>query len=80
MMLWRSAQVFGILQKSPKKWLGIGHAQDNLDGEHIENLIKERNDARLSKDFNRADEIRNKLAEMGIEIEDTPNGTILRSK
>ena len=75
-----SAQVFGILQKSPKKWLGIGHAQDNLDGEHIENLIKERNDARLSKDFNRADEIRNKLAEMGIEIEDTPNGTIWRSK
>tara|TARA_B100000945_G_C20403377_1_gene608593 strand:- start:163 stop:1485 length:1323 start_codon:yes stop_codon:yes gene_type:complete len=75
-----SAQVFGILQKSPKKWLGIGHAQDNLDGEHIENLIKERNEARLSKDFNRADEIRNKLAEMGIEIEDTPNGTIWRSK
>tara|TARA_Y100001970_G_scaffold271160_1_gene365977 strand:+ start:1044 stop:2366 length:1323 start_codon:yes stop_codon:yes gene_type:complete len=75
-----SAQVFGILQKSPKEWLGIGHTQDNLDGEFIENLIKERNDARLSKDFNRADEIRNKLAKMGIEIEDTPNGTIWRSK
>ena len=70
----------GILQKSPKKWLGIGQIQDNLDSEFIENLINERNEARLSKDFNKADEIRNKLTEMGIEIEDTPNGTIWRSK
>jgi len=75
-----AAQVLGILQKSPKKWLGIGQTQDNLDSEFIEKLINDRNQARASKDFNKADEIRNKLTEMGIEIEDTPNGTIWRSK
>ena len=75
-----ASQVFGILQKSPKKWLGIGQTQDNLDNEFIEKLINDRNQARTSKDFNKADEIRNKLSEMGIEIEDTPNGTIWRSK
>tara|TARA_Y100001970_G_scaffold127785_1_gene157859 strand:- start:126 stop:1448 length:1323 start_codon:yes stop_codon:yes gene_type:complete len=75
-----AAQVFGILQKSPTKWLGIGQTQDNLDSELIENLINERNEARSSKDFNKADQIRNKLTELGIEIEDTPNGTIWRSK
>ena len=75
-----AAQVFGILQKSPKKWLGIGQTQDNLNSEFIENLINERNKARKSKDFNKADEIRNKLSNMGIDIEDTPNGTIWKSK
>ena len=75
-----ASQVFGILQKSPKKWLGIGQTQDNLDNEFIEKLINDRNQARASKDFNKADEIRNKLTDMGIEIEDTPNGTIWRSK
>ena len=75
-----AAQVFGILQKSPKKWLGIGETQDNLDSKLIDNLINERNKARSSKDFNKADQIRNQLTELGIEIEDTPNGTIWRSK
>jgi cysteinyl-tRNA synthetase len=75
-----AAQIFGILQESPKKWLGIGQIQDNLDSEFIENLINERNQARLSKDFNKADEIRNKLTELGIEIEDTSSKTIWRSK
>ena len=74
-----SANVLGILQHSPKKWLGIGQIQDNLDSKHIENLINQRNEARKNKDFKTADEIRNKLTELGIEIEDTPNGTIWRS-
>ena len=46
----------------------------------IENLINERKEARLSKDFSKADQIRDKLADMGVEIEDTPNGTIWRMK
>ena len=60
--------------------MGIGQTQDNLNSDFIENLINERNKARLSKAFNKADEIRNKLSDMGIEIEDTPKGTIWRSK
>ena len=75
-----AAKVFGILEEPPKKWLGIGQIQDNLDGEFIEQLIKERTESRLSKNFQRADEIRHELSDLGIEIEDTPNGTIWRVK
>ena len=45
----------------------------NLDGE-IEALIEERTAARKNKDFKRADEIRDQLKNMGIILEDTPQG------
>ncbi len=75
-----SANLMGILQDSPDNWLGIGKSADSDDSEKIENLIKERNDARASKNFQRADDIRSELNDMGIEIEDTADGTIWRSK
>ena len=42
----------------------------------IENLIAQRNDARAFKDWNKSDSIRDKLKDIGIEIEDTSEGTI----
>ena len=48
---------------------------DNLD-EKVEKLIKEREEARKNKDFKRADEIRDDLKEMNIELKDTRNGVI----
>ena len=72
--------ILGLLQNSPGEWLGIGQVQSNIDKDSIEKLIEERKEARKSKDFNRADEIRSKLSNMGIEIEDTSDGTIWRSK
>lgn len=44
-----------------------------LDSE-IEQLIEKRTEARKAKDFKTADEIRDKLKEMGIILEDTPQG------
>lgn len=44
-----------------------------LDSE-IEDLIEKRTAARKNKDFKTADEIRDKLKEMGIILEDTPQG------
>ena len=44
--------------------------------EKILNIIKERETARKNKDWAKADEIRKKLLDEGIELEDTPNGTI----
>ncbi len=46
---------------------------DNLEAE-IEELIEKRTAARKAKDFKTADEIRDKLKDMGIVLEDTPNG------
>ena len=37
-------------------------------------LVNERQEARKSKDFKRADEIRDELAERGITLKDTPQG------
>ncbi|WP_462247879.1 cysteine--tRNA ligase [Parvimonas micra] len=48
---------------------------DNLD-EKVEKLIKEREEARKNKDFKKADEIRDALKEMNIELKDTRNGVI----
>lgn len=48
---------------------------DNLD-EKVEKLIEEREEARKNKDFKRADEIRDTLKEMNIELKDTRNGVI----
>ena len=45
----------------------------DLDAE-VEELIQKRTEARKNKDFKTADEIRDKLKEMGIILEDTPNG------
>jgi cysteinyl-tRNA synthetase len=42
----------------------------------IEQLIEERNTAKESKDYNKADEIRNKLKNMGVIIKDTKDGTV----
>ncbi len=56
--------------------LGLDIYKNKYDGNklHIEKLIEERQNARKNKDFQTADNIRNQLNEMGIILEDTPNG------
>ncbi len=46
---------------------------DDLDSE-VEALIEKRTAARKAKDFKTADAIRDKLKDMGIQLEDTPQG------
>lgn len=57
--------VFGLVFQQP---------EDDLT-ETIQALIDERNQARLERDFARADAIRDQLKEQGILLDDTPQGT-----
>ena len=56
----------------------IGIMQNRADSSHedekIKKLVNERQEARKSKNYARADEIRDELAEMGITLKDTPQG------
>ena len=68
------ASVLGILEQDPNKFLTTGAKNDDV--EQIEALIKQRNDARKQKNWALADEARDKLKQMHIELEDGPQGTV----
>jgi cysteinyl-tRNA synthetase len=57
---------------------------DSVDNELMNNLvnvlIEQRKEARNEKNYSRADELRNKLDEIGITLEDKPEGTTWRIK
>ncbi|MDC6447513.1 cysteine--tRNA ligase [Alphaproteobacteria bacterium] len=72
-----SGKILGIMLEDPEVWLGYNQSS-NPQKEEIEGLINQRNEARRDKDFKLADEIRDKLKQQGIEIEDTKSGTIWR--
>lgn len=69
-------ETLGLLNDSPETFLQSGLADE--DKQSIDALIEERNQAREKRDWNRADEIRQKLLEQGIELEDKPQGTTWR--
>ncbi len=53
----------------------LASSDNELNDEHIQALINERNEARKNKDFARSDQIRDELKAQGIILEDTPQGT-----
>jgi cysteinyl-tRNA synthetase len=54
--------------------LGVMEIKEDNVTKAIEKLIKEREDARTSKDWKTADKIRDELQEKGIELIDTADG------
>ena len=64
--------VLGLLQQDPAAWFARGASGD--DDARIQQLVDERNAAKKSRDFARADAIRDQLAGEGILLEDTPAG------
>ena len=56
--------------------LGLGPGQPRISPEQIEALIKGRIEAKKRRDFKRSDEIRQQLAESGIIVEDTRDGSV----
>lgn len=64
-----------VLGLAPNQWeSSTSREQDVLDA-LIRNLIQERNQARAERNFDRADQIRDQLMEIGIELSDGSSGT-----
>ncbi|MCW2486105.1 cysteine--tRNA ligase [Candidatus Symbiopectobacterium sp. NZEC127] len=76
----RLAGVLGLLEQDPEAFLQSGSQADNDEVQEIEALIQQRNDARQAKDWALADVARARLTEMGIVLEDGPQGTVWRRK
>lgn len=72
--------VLGLLEQDPEAFLQGGAQSDDGEVAEIEALIKQRNDARQSKDWALADQARDRLNEMGIVLEDGAQGTTWRRK
>lgn len=70
--------VLGLLAMDPEEFLKGAVDKSDVDVDLIEAIIKERNDARKEKNWAVADAARKKLADMGVVIEDGPNGTTWR--
>jgi len=72
-------EVFGILTEEPALFLESmkrGSVQvTGLTEQEIGRLINERNLARKTRDFKKADEIRDMLKNKGIQLKDSPEGT-----
>jgi len=66
---------FNELLKDIKELLGIDLLKPDISEEQKQ-LIKEREDAREVKDWSRSDEIRLQLKKQGIDVKDTPHGSI----
>ena len=70
-----AGELLGILQQDPQAWLQGGATENEVSGEDIEALIAERQQAKLDKNYARADEIRQHLLQRGVVLEDSRDGT-----
>ncbi len=72
-------KVLGLLLEDPDEYFEKDKKREasksGLDVEEIERLINERRQARESKDWDRADELRDLLAARGVVLKDTPTLT-----
>lgn len=65
----KAGALLGILQQDARSWAQT----DESKVAHIETLVAERSAARDARDWERADQLRQELLELNIEVEDSPN-------
>jgi len=76
----RIGNVLGLLMEQPKVYFEKKQTRvlekKSIDPDVIDKMVKERNEARKAKNWEKADEIRNQLADMNIILEDRAEGTV----
>jgi cysteinyl-tRNA synthetase len=70
-----AGRLIGLLQQEPEFWFKQTGSGDSIDPEWVNALLDERIAARSSRNFARADEIRDELAKRNIVIEDGAQGS-----
>ncbi|MGB1700873.1 MAG: CysS/YqeB C-terminal domain-containing protein [Nannocystaceae bacterium] len=72
------SEMLGLYGEDPEQWLkerrDLKAARVGLDIPRVEQLMLERAEARQSKNFDRADEIRDELSRLQVKIRDTGDG------
>src|SRR6266700_2365240 len=72
-------QIFAVVKDNDAeklKELGFGAAQEEVSDAWVESKVAERQAARQRRDFAKSDEIRKELADRGIIIEDSKDGSV----
>jgi len=79
-LITRLARVIGILNEPAATFLDSQKQESlkgaDLDAEKIEEMIAQRNNARIDKDWALSDQIRDQLLSHHIELKDGPDGTV----
>ena len=75
-----AGNLLGILQEDPEHWLQDATSENDISAAEIEQLIDERQQAKLDKNYGRADEIRQQLLDQGVVLEDAREGTKWKRK
>jgi len=77
--LLKCGRLLGILHSHPSSYLEHPKVEEEKKAK-IESIIKKREQARKTKEWQQADIMRQELLDMGVLIQDTPDGTLWRIK
>ncbi|MFH0856773.1 MAG: cysteine--tRNA ligase [bacterium] len=66
-------KVFGLGLENIRK-------EEIIIPEEVGKIVQEREEARKNKDWKRADELRNKISELGFNVEDSADGAVVKKK
>lgn len=77
-LLLSCGELLGLLQQQPESWFKQAVSDDAISADEIEALIEARQQAKLDKDYARADEVRAELLAAGVVLEDSREGTSWR--
>ena len=69
--------LLGLAQGDPDQWFGLT-GMDPAERAMIDDLIEQRQQARAGKDWGRADELRDELNALNVQVDDGPEGSTWR--